>query len=90
MFNFRSKRRVLLVGIDFAIFISIYVVVAILMLLATPNQFHFPDFILHFAITVVSVFSFRVGIKVYSNMWRYADAAAFLELVVSDTLGGLL
>ena len=90
MFNFKSKRRVLLVGIDIAIFISIYIAVAILMLLATPGAFDFIDFILHFVITTASVFLFRWGIKVYSNVWRYADAAAFLDLVLSDALGGLL
>ena len=90
MFCLRSKRRVLLLGIDFAIFASVYIAAAVLMLLATPDKLNPLDFIVHFGIAAVAVFTFRMVTRVYSNMWRYADAAAFLQLVFADALGGFL
>ena len=90
MFCFRSKRRVLLLGIDFAIFGSVYIAAAVLMRLATPDKLDPLDFIVHFGIAAVAVFAFRMLTRVYSNMWRYADAAAFLQLVFADALGGFL
>ena len=90
MFRLRGKRTLLLVGIDLAIFASMYICAAILMLLATPASFNFPGYVINCAITAVSIFASRHIIRVYSNVWRYADAAAYLDIVVADTIGGLV
>ena len=90
MLRFRGKRMLVLIGIDLAIFLSIYALAAVLMLLATPALFNITGYLINLAITAVMVFAMRRIVRVYSNVWRYADAAAYLDIVVADAAGGLL
>ena len=90
MLRFREKRMLVLIGIDLAIFLSIYALAAVLMLLATPAIFNITGYLINLAITAVMVFAMRRIVRVYSNVWRYADAAAYLDIVVADAAGGLL
>ena len=87
---FKSKRRLLLLGIDLVMIVAIYIAVAVAMLIATPTELYLPGFFLHFVITTVSIFAFRLIFSVYANVWRYADTSAYLDIVIADTLGGLL
>ena len=86
----KSKRRLLLISIDALIILSIYLGVTLVNLVATPEQMNFVAVALNFAITTLSVFALRFILFVYSNMWRYADAAAYLDIVISDTIGGVV
>lgn len=86
----KSKRRLLLISIDALIILSIYLGVVLVSLLASPEEINFTALALNFVITAVSVFALRIILFVYSNMWRYADSAAYLDIVIADTLGGVI
>ena len=89
----KSKRRLLLLLIDTAIFSSVYMLTVVLMALFNAAEFSgiMPlGFVIHVAIMFVCIFSARITSGVYKSMWRYADSKTYLMLVVSDIMGGVL
>ena len=89
----KSKRRLLLLLIDSVIFSFVYMFTAIIMALFNAKEFDNINtfgFVIHFAIMFVCIFSARITSGVYKSMWRYADSKAYLMLVVSDVMGGVL
>ena len=86
----KSKRRILLVMADAVMIAAVYIFVALVTLLTPSGNLDPVDFVLNFLITALSVFIFRLFLSVYTNMWRYADASAYLDIVVADAFGGLL
>ena len=87
---FKNKRKRLLLAIDFLMVVSIYLFVLGLIYMAGQQEFNIVGYLINFGITAFSIFALRFIFLVYSNMWRYADAAAYLDIVVSDTIGGLV
>ena len=91
-----NKKHLLLLGIDSATFIAVYLFSAFLELL-TGRDFasdNLPSLILRYAlnflISYVFVFVTRYVAKVYRNVWKFADSSAYLELVIADAIGGAL
>ena len=84
---FKSKRRMLLVGIDVLIFIFVYLFTMFLTLV-TSEKILFQAYVISFLITWSCVFASRFVFKVYSNVWRYANSKAFISLVIADAIGG--
>ena len=85
----KNKRRLLLVCVDALIILSIYLGVVALSLVATPEELDLVACALNFVITALSLFAARVVFFVYTNMWRYADSSAYLDIVIADTFGGV-
>ncbi len=84
----KNRRRILLVILDIAMVAAVYAGVAIVTFLASVPTFEPSVYLLNFIITATSMFAFRMVFTVYSNMWRYADAAAYVDIVIADALGG--
>ena len=86
----KSKRRLLLISIDALIILSIYLGIIIINLMASPETLNPSAYAFNFVITALSVFAARFLFFVYSNMWRYADSSAYLDIVIADTVGGVV
>ncbi len=85
---FKSKRRALLIGIDFLIFAATYLLTILLALISSSNTTLFSSYAISFCVALVTVFASRLVSKVYSNVWRYANSKSFISLVLSDAFGG--
>lgn len=86
-----NRRKLILLGIDVAIIASAYAFV--MALLVITNTFLADDvqrYLLNFALVSVFLMASRFAFRIYDNMWRYANSRVFLEMVVSDFVGGVL
>ncbi len=85
-----SKRRLILIAIDALIILSVYLGVIAVSLMASATELNIPAYALNFVITALTVFAARFLFLVYANMWRYADSSAYLDIVLADTVGGVV
>ena len=94
MFFKFNKRRMMLIGIDVAVFALVYAFSIFLEYLTYKGlrlelifkniDVYAINFLLFFAL----IFATRLIAKIYKNVWRYANSKAYLELVFSDAIGG--
>ena len=87
--NLKHKRRIALISIDFLILAAVFSFTAAMTHFVSDNQFAFPKFLGNFAAFLIFIMGVRVAVRVYSNVWRYANSKAYLEIVASDIIGGL-
>ena len=93
MFNLKSKRRLLLCGIDAVIFFAVYAMTLFINMLSgtvNPTLGTLPLYLLNCAISFVCVFAVRFLLSVYSNIWRYANSLVFVKLIMADFIGGIV
>ena len=88
MTSLKNKRRLSLIGIDLIIFAAVYLLVCVLLSFTQKVVLSFPGYLFNLFAICVCVFSARLVIGVYSNMWRYANAILSLELILADCIGG--
>ncbi|MBQ8689645.1 MAG: polysaccharide biosynthesis protein [Clostridia bacterium] len=89
----KSKRRLLLMGIDLGIFIAVYALTVLVMAFLDNELFTYIKplgYICNAAIIYFCVLTARIVSGVYSNMWRYSNSLLFIRLVVADAIGGLI
>lgn len=85
----KNRRKWLLVGVDSVCFVFSYAIVFSIILLSHSWDHDTPYFInavLFYGILMLT----RCLFKVYANIWRYANARAYLIIVISDFIGGFL
>ena len=85
---FKSKRKLLLMGIDLSVTLFAYLFTSALMFFdggLTRNIF---DYLLNLSIFIVFIFSARILLSVYTNVWRYANSTVYLYMILADALGG--
>ena len=84
----KSKRRLLLILIDICIIVGVYFVAYLLDNGLKADRL--TGYLLNFLCftSVLLVTRFLAG--AYSNMWRYANAKAFLEITLADIGGGVV
>ena len=85
---FKSKRRVSLIAIDFCILVCVYLFMTALTAVSTENKIAPLVYINGFLVYALCVFAARFSLKVYSNVWRYANSRAFVTVVFADAIGG--
>ena len=96
MFFTKNKRRLMLMGIDLLSLIIVYGCGFLLEFLTFGDRrleiltSSFVTLILNFIIFAVAVFTSRLAFKIYSNMWRYANSKAYLDMVFADATGGAI
>lgn len=89
-----NKKHLLLLGIDAATFLAVYLFSIFLELLTQSSggleylKSNFVNYTLNFLIFFLVVFAARYIAKTYRNVWKFADSAAYLELVFADAIGG--
>ncbi|MBQ8393008.1 MAG: polysaccharide biosynthesis protein [Clostridia bacterium] len=86
-------RRVVLAGIDvlcYAILCAIYLGIDFLFLEDTINKQEVGVYFINALILLVITSAFRIIFRAYTNIWRYTNTSAYLNLVVSDIVGGIV
>ncbi|MBR2343563.1 MAG: polysaccharide biosynthesis protein [Clostridia bacterium] len=87
----KYKRKFLLVLIDLLIILSVFLF-AFLLEAISEGGMSAADalraYALNFGVAAAFVFLARLIFGVYSNVWKYANASAYLDVVVSDVSGG--
>ena len=90
---FKSKRRLLLLGIDFSIMLAVYGLSLLVSVFASEtNQLALETtgYVFNFLIFSLLIFSLRFATHCYSNVWRYANSLVFIKVVAADAAGGIL
>ena len=96
MFLKANKRRLMLIGIDAVVFVSVYAFSILLEFISynkssiKPLLDEIVPFFLNFLLFATLIFGTRLITKVYRNVWRYANSRAYLEMVFADAIGGAL
>ena len=88
MASLANKRRLALMGIDFGIFLAVYLMVCVLLSFTDIVTLSFLGSLFNIFTVYTCVFAARLVIGVYSNMWRYSNAILSLELIFADFIGG--
>ena len=47
-------------------------------------------FVFSYGVFAVSIMAVRFALRVYSNVWRYANSLVYFDMVVADTLGSII
>ena len=84
------SRKNLLFVLDILILLVVFLVGVLLMLASDWPERSFLQLAGYFVIFGVSIFASRIILRVYANVWRYADAAVYARTVIADALGGLV
>ncbi len=86
-----NKRRIELFLIDTLIMGAVYGVILALDNIGIGSMSMDGEFsILKFSVLYVCVMCSRFLIKIYGNIWRYANVTTYLKLTVADLLGGIV
>ena len=89
MFNLKNRRRALLMLIDSGILLASYAFSFLLR--AVTDGFDseiVTQYLWNFAIFYVFIAASRSAFRIYLNVWKYANSAAYLNMVFADALGG--
>lgn len=82
-----KSRQAILLTID----VAIYAVVSVLYwLLSSIGTSNIHAFWVNTAIHFVLLFLLRTVLRVYKNVWRYANTVAYIKMLVSDGIASLL
>ncbi len=88
--DIKNKRKWLLLMIDIACFFGVYVCIAIISMYSSSSiSIDRQGYVLNLTIFLVCLIASRVVIRVYSNVWRYANSKAYLQMVIADSIGGV-
>ena len=89
---FYNKRKWLLLLIDLAIYVSVFCLTVLLKVYSAENgeKMGLIGCFYSFLIFAFFIFSARFALRIYSNVWRYANSLVFLKIVISDACGGVL
>ena len=86
-----NTRKLLLCLIDFAGLLGVYITVCALSL-ASSNATRFAEldkYIVHFICLAAIAFVVRLGVRIYNNIWRYANSRAYLAIVIADGIAAV-
>ncbi len=87
---FKNKRKWLLLAIDLAIYTVVYGIVIVLQSYASGFSMPHYRYIINFLIFAVLIFAARMVVRIYSNVWRYANSLTFAKMVIADIAAGIL
>ena len=88
--DIKNKRKWLLLMIDIACFFGVYIAIAFIAMHSSSSiAIDREGYMLNLAIFLVCLIASRVVIRVYSNVWRYANSKAYLQMVIADSIGGI-
>lgn len=82
------SRKVLLWFIDELVFLSVYGAV-MLVHIVSNYTYSFNLYVLYFLVFSLTITASRLLFRVYNNIWRYANARAYLSMIAADAVGGV-
>ncbi len=86
-------RRLTLVAIDMFCFISVYITSFIITEYFSESAVRLEEglkYIITAGIFGGSLFLVKFILSVYNNVWRYANSKAYLTMIISDIVGGII
>ncbi len=86
----KSTRKILLMLIDFSIIGVVYFAAYLLTAVTLGDWNEIGMYLLNLAIVALFIFAVRIVLRVYLNVWRYANSRAYICIVLSDLIGGVL
>ncbi len=88
--DIKNKRKWLLLMIDIGCFFGVYIAIAFIAMHSSSSiAINREGYMLNLTIFLVCLIASRVIIRVYSNVWRYANSKAYLQMVIADSIGGI-
>ena len=88
-FLIKRKRALLLLAIDFCIFLATNCAYYLTTHKSSPD-YPLSHFIINSAFLVFSAFFIRFGFHIYKSIWRYMNADDGFRLIISDGLAGVI
>ena len=86
----KNKRKWLLLLVDLISFFIVYIATAFIATLSSTSvDINKSGYIINLVIFLLLLFVSRVVVGVYSNVWRYANSKAYLQMVTADVIGGI-
>ncbi len=85
----KHKRKLHLLGIDLAILLCTYLATVLMSAISGGFELRFTGYAVSFIVFAAAIFISRFAFSAYSGIWRYANSANYLKLVISDAVGGL-
>ncbi|MEE0801571.1 MAG: nucleoside-diphosphate sugar epimerase/dehydratase [Gemmiger sp.] len=88
--GFKNKRKQLLMLTDLVLYAAVYLFGYLIMGLSSASCDLPPArYLLNALVFAAFIFGMRFAMRVYTNVWRYADSKSYLQLVCADLAGGL-
>ena len=86
-----DKRKLLLGLIDTGCYLFVYLAtIAVSVFSSSAVRLEIHEYILHFLVTYAVAMLVRLGLRVYRNIWRYANSRAYSAMVVADAIGAFI
>lgn len=90
MLSIKHKRRLALAAIDILILAAVFLFTASITFFVGNDSFDILVYLGNFLLFTTLIMLARVFLHVYTNVWRYANSKAYLQIVASDIMGGVL
>lgn len=86
-----DKRKTLLCIIDSFCYLSVYLMTLVIAAFSSNAvRLEAHQYVLHFVITYLVAMFARFSIRVYRNIWRYANSRAYFEMVLGDIIAAVV
>ncbi|MBQ1264688.1 MAG: polysaccharide biosynthesis protein [Oscillospiraceae bacterium] len=85
-----NKRKILLQLLDIALIIGVAILTAVLFPQFSSVGLLAENLALKIAALVLCLMVSRIALRLYSNMWRYANVKVYLRMIVADAVGYVL
>ncbi len=90
MFGLKNKRRILLLLIDVVCLIFSVSVTELVAYLLRKYTFSVTHFLACSGVCLLSFFAIRFLLRIYDNVWRYANSRTYLLIMLSDFAAGCI
>ena len=87
---FKNRRTTLLFLIDALLFTSVYLFTMFLAELTPGRTIKPVIFFVNYGFSIVLCMGVRIIAGLYSNVWRYANTAAYCKIILTDTISGIV
>ena len=89
---FKNKRKWLLLLIDVVIYFAVFSLTLLLKKYSVLNNLKTDRTVYLYSFLIFAFFIFfaRCALRIYSNVWRYANSLVFCKMVVADSVGGFI
>ena len=84
------SRKKLLLAVDIVILVLVYLVGVLLIELSDSLERSFVQHSVNLLVFGLSMLASRSVLKVYANVWRYANSAVYLRTIIADAVGGII
>ena len=91
-YRIMDKRKAILCGLDLLTLASSYIIILLCSMnssLILNGKFELQVSIARFLFLAICIIGFRICLKIYNHIWRYAGVSIYLRLIISDFIAGL-